>query len=233
LLYDPSADRGLEKRGRFVTKKIAVLAVISLVAGSFAFAAPKRVDQMKAAKMRNKAKVKAVQRGPNVVGTITYDTGVPGAGFHPGPKTNAGNRFNSDMGGPLLMTGQLTMIAFFPSTTAGFVTAFGPPDGAGNAVVLSSIAVSGAVPSAFNTVSGLNIAVGPDFLAGAWEVHPTLQQGMDNMSVGGQGFHAFDVFTMFSVGVATQFAPIPGQNALVRASGNILVPVELMNFQVK
>lgn len=223
-----------------MTKKIALIAMVSFVAGSVAIAAPKLNKERQAAKAakiansKSKAKAKAVRRAgaPNVVGTVTYDTGVNNAGFHPGPKNNAGNRFNSDMGAGLLMTGQLSQIAVFPKTTYGFVTAFGPPDGAGNAIVLSSIFFSGAAPSAFNTIN-VGIGVGPDFLVGAWEIHPTIQVGMDNMSVGGQGFHAFDLNTNFSIGLGTGFAPIAGQNALVRATGNILVPVELMNFQVQ
>jgi hypothetical protein len=214
---------------------VAVIALAALVAGSvtFAVAAPKRLTSAKDAKGKAaKGKVKARHGGPNVVGTIVYDTGVPNAGFHPGPKNNAGNRFNSDMGGPLLMTGQLTMIAFFPNVSGtGFVTAFGPPDGAGVAPNLGSFGVSGIVPNQFNTVSVGAIPVGPDFLAGAWET-TTLRQGMDNMSVAPQGFHAFDLNTNFP-NSGTGFAAIPGQNALVRATGNILVPVELMNFQVK
>ena len=219
-----------------MNKKIAVIAVLAVAAGSLTWAAgtPKRSQQQLAAKQKAaKGKVRAA-RAPQVVGTVVYDTGAPNAGFHPGvPKNNAGNRFNSDMGGPLLMTGQVTMAAIFPDRTgSGFVTIFGPPNGAGSAVVLLSYAVSGMAQSAFNTATFPPVGVGPDFLAGAWETS-SLHQGMDNMSVAPQGFHAFDLITHFATGVGTGFAAIPGQNALVRATGNILVPVELMNFQIQ
>jgi hypothetical protein len=217
-----------------VTKKIAVIALLSVAAGSLTWAAatPKRNQQLAAKAKAARGKVKAGQ-APRLIGTVIYDTGMPGAGFHQGPKNNAGNRFNSDMGAALLMTGQVTMAAIFPNVSGtGFVTIFGPPDGAGNAAVLVSSLVTGMVGNAFNTVTLAPVGVGPDFLAGAWET-TVLHQGMDNMSVAPQGFHAFDLNTNFSIGLGTGFAPIAGQNALVRAGGNILVPVELMNFQIQ
>jgi hypothetical protein len=56
--------------------------------------------------------------------------------------------------------------------------------------------------------------------------------GMDDQSVSGQGFHAFRIQAHFQ-NPGTMFQAIPGHNLLVRATGNILVPVELMKFGVE
>jgi hypothetical protein len=227
-----------------VSKKVALVATLFLTAGALTLgaAAPPRSQKEIKAKGALKAKgakahAKAVRAkdAPHVVGTVTYDTGAANAGGWPGPQNNVGNRFDSAAGGPLLMTGQVSMVTFFPVQAGGtgFVTLFGPPNGGGSASNLGSIQVSGPIANTFNIVNVGNIAVGPDFLAGAWQLLPgTLVNGMDNMSVGGQGFHAFGCNTNFP-GACTGFVTVPGQNALVRSTGNILVPVELMNFQVQ
>ena len=46
------------------------------------------------------------------------------------------------------------------------------------------------------------------------------------------GFHAFQLVTHYP-GAGTGFAPVANRNTLIRAHGNIVVPVELMNFSIK
>jgi hypothetical protein len=55
--------------------------------------------------------------------------------------------------------------------------------------------------------------------------------GMDDMTINGQGFHAIIGTTMLPN--LTMIAPIPSRNALLRVSGSILTPVELMDFKVR
>lgn len=218
-----------------MTKKLAVGLVMCMAAASLASSAPAKPRLKKPGQKLTHAPVKGnrASRAPHVVGTVTYDTGANNAGFFPQTAgLNIGNRFNSDMGGPLLMTGQLTMATFFPQAATGFITVFGPPNSMGSAANFGSFLISGLAPGTFNSANVGPAAVGPDFLAGAWLNGSSVGIGMDNMTVGGQGFHAFQAVTHFP-GSATGFAPIPSRNTLVRATGNILVPVELMNFSVQ
>jgi hypothetical protein len=216
-----------------VTKKLAIAVLMCVAAGSLLAAAPPKLGKGPKAKAV-KGRVKAVRAkdAPHVVGTVTYDTGTNNAGFSSGSGTNVGNRFNSALGAPLLNTGNVSALSIFPAGSAGYVTVFGPPNTMGTASNLGSFQFTGAAPAAFNVVGLPGIAVGPDFLAGVWQNGPSVAVGMDNLTVGGQGFHAFNLNTNFP-GAGTGFAPIPTRNALVRATGNILVPVELMNFSVQ
>lgn len=212
---------------------LAVTAVALLAAGSLAIAAaPSKVGHgPKAKAVKGRVQAKRASDAPHVVGTVTYDTGTNNAGFSSGAGTNVGNHFNSALGGPLLMTGNVASLSIFPAGTGGYVTVFGPPNTMGTAANLGSFQFLGAAPAAFNVVALPGIPVGPDFLAGLWQNGSQVAVGMDNMTANGQGFHAFNLNTNFP-GAGTGFTPIPSRNALVRAIGNILVPVELMNFQI-
>jgi hypothetical protein len=53
---------------------------------------------------------------------------------------------------------------------------------------------------------------------------------LDAGTVGGQGHHGMGINWAGSVG--TGFAPI-AINTIMRASGNVLVPVELMQFSIE
>jgi hypothetical protein len=171
---------------------------------------------------------------PQVVGTITYDTGV-NAGFP--PDTGAivvGNRFNSALGGPLLMTGMVTMAVIFPQNGGNnSFTFFGPPNGAGSATQIGAIQVANMLAGVFNTVAVTGITVGPDFLGafyGQFGGTPGLV-GLDSNQVNGQGFHAFQATT--ALPQITMFAPIANRNAMYRVVGDVLTPVELMNFKIE
>jgi hypothetical protein len=218
-----------------VTKKLAVGLVMCMAAASLASSAPAkpRLKSPNQKLLHPAVKGHRAARVPHVVGTVTYDTGANNAGFPPPTGgLNIGNRFNSDMGGPLLMTGQLSRATFFPQTGTAFITVFGPPNSMGSAANFGSFLFSGLAPGTFNTGAFGPVAVGGDFLAGAWLNGGSVNIGMDNMSVSGQGFHAFQAVTHFP-GSCTGFTPIPNRNTLVRAHGNIIVPVELMNFSVQ
>jgi hypothetical protein len=184
--------------------------------------------------------VQGAKRGrssDNLIGTITYDPGAPADAFlsEPGGNNIVANRFNSALGGPL-RPGNLTGVTFFPGIVQGsaIVTVLGPPVG-GNATILGVTYLVGIVGNTFNTVNlAPPVAVPADFMAGQYvgAFGGTDQAGLRNASVNGQGFHAHQM-NFVGTNTATGVVPLPGQNVMFRATGNLLVPVELMDFQVQ
>ena len=180
-----------------------------------------------------------VRVGPavhQVVGTVQYDTGV-NVGFHPDVGQRVvGNRFNSDMGGPLLMTGMVTMATLFPQN-AGFqsLSICGAPNGT-TAMVLAFFSAN-LIANQFNAVTLTPaVTVGPDFLGlfiGFYGGTPAGLLGMDDMINPGQvGFHAMSGTYVGGMTV-NNLATVPNRNAMFRATGDILVPVELMDFKLE
>ena len=55
---------------------------------------------------------------------------------------------------------------------------------------------------------------------------------MDDMTNLGQGFHAFQGTYMFP-NQMINFAVVPNRNAMLRVAGDLLTPVELMDFKVQ
>ena len=175
---------------------------------------------------------------PEVVGTVQYDTGV-NVGFHPDVgQLVVGNRFNSNLGGPLLMTGMVSMATFFPQNGGGpqSLSFFGPPNGT-TAMIIMFFAVSGLVAGQFNAITlAAQVPVGPDFLGtfiGFYGGTPAGLLGMDDMTNPGQvGFHAISgIYTVG--GTLTNVTMVPNRNAMFRSRGDILVPVELMDFKLQ
>jgi len=172
----------------------------------------------------------------NLVGTITYDPGAPPDAFmsEPGGNNIIANRFSSALGGPL-RPGNLTGVTFFPGIVNGtvIVSVLGPPAG-GVAPILAITYLIGIVGNQFNTVNlAAPVAVGADFMAGQYvgAFGGTDQAALRSASVAGQGFHAHQM--NFAGTVATGVVPLAGQNVMFRATGNLLVPVELMDFKIQ
>jgi hypothetical protein len=165
-------------------------------------------------------------------GTVVYDPGAPADFFTNGDASNDifGNLFNTSNGNPL-MPGNLTAVTTFPQPvgTDVIMSLLGPPAG-GNAVVLQTVPVLGAVANTFNQVP-VTQSVGSSFLVGQYlgSFNGPDSVGVRSASVNGQGFHGFQI--NFQAGTATGFAPLAGQNVMVRASGTV-IPVELMSFEV-
>ena len=172
----------------------------------------------------------------NIFGTITYEPGAPADAFasEPGGNNVVSNHFNSAMGGPL-RPGNLTGATFFPGIVQGtaVVSVMGPPAG-GQATIIGVTYLTGIAGNTFNTVNIGPFAVGADFMAGMYvgAFGGTDQIGLRNASVNGQGFHAVQM-NFIGTNTATGVVPLPGQNAMFRASGNLLVPVELMDFKLE
>jgi hypothetical protein len=174
--------------------------------------------------------------GPRVVGTITYDTGTLNALPIIGSYT-FGNQFDSALGGPVNASGSVTMLTFYLAGLSGtnaFITVYGPPSGT-TASVLSSANVMG-LALGTNTVNFATPVsyTGSSFLAGVWNLNtnPTAATndapGLDTGTIAGQGFHGMAINDI----VGTDFQTFSA-NAMVSSTGDILVPVELMHFEIE
>jgi hypothetical protein len=227
-------------------KKMA-LALALLLSGEWSAADRAREAKGSAKRVRGQVvphEPRALVRTPQLLGTITYDTGV-NIGFHPdalGGNLNrtVGNRFNSALGGPLLMTGMVSRLTVFPAHDGDqSVSIAGTPTTMNTAMVLVFLNVP-MMANQFNAVALTpNVTVGPDFLGIFLGAFGTYQAaGLLGMSDGefmGQGFHAFQAFyaNTGAAGRQTMIEALPNRNAMLRATVEVLVPVELMEFRIQ
>ena len=237
---------------RLVAGVVVVGAGIALLGGVAAVSAARKAmtkEERAQVRLQNRQRtgkeVRTVKPGArrqgraneNIIGTITYEPGAPADAFmsEPGGNNVISNRFDSALGGPL-RPGNLTGVTFFPGIVSGtaVVSVMGPPNGAGQATIIGVTYLLGIAGNTFNTVNVGPFAVGADFMAGQYvgAFGGTDQVGLRNASVNGQGFHAHQM-NFIGTNTATGVVPLPGQNVMFRATGNLLVPVELMDFQVQ
>jgi hypothetical protein len=218
-------------------KKAALVAVGLVLAGTGASSADSPERPGRASRM---AEATIVPAAPQLFGTVTYDTGV-NAGFHPDSPMAAmnrvvGNRFNSALGGPLLATGMVSLLTVFPANNGPqSVSIATAPTTMATAMVLDFV-TSPLVAGQFNAVPfAPPVNVGPDFIGfflGTFGTsHAAGLLGMSDMATMGQGYHAVQGF--YIGGMATMIEVVPSRNAMLRATGNILVPVELMDFTIQ
>jgi hypothetical protein len=190
---------------------------------------------------------------PRAFGTVAYDTtsisAVPSLG-----EMTFGNRFNSALtpGGtaiaPVQVSGSVTHLAWgmWGTTTQTswgtfWLTVFGPVSGT-TAPVLNSWPLGGLggptpLLVSWTLATPVNYT-GPSFLVGMLNSNSlaTLPWNgpcplLDSGTVGGQGHHGMGIF--WGPGTGTGFFPITSLNAIMRPRGNVLTPVELMNFTVE
>ena len=220
-------------------KKSALLAACLMVMGPVLYTAG-AADGGRGT--RKALDVRVVPPTPDVVGTVTYDTSV-NAGFHPDDPNGAnlnrcvGNRFNSALGGPLLNPGMVTMLTVFPANSgAQSVSVAGPPNTMGTAAVLAFVA-GNIMANQFNAVTIAPVSVTADFIGWFLGTFNQTQAagllGMSDMQNAGQGYHAVQGFYVSGMGISTMVVTVPNRNAMLRATGNILVPVELMEFKIQ
>lgn len=169
---------------------------------------------------------------PEAMGTIIYDNGIVTA--TPGISSYMfGNRFNTGAGVPVLASGTLTQLSFFIVTGAGtdnvFISLYGAPSGTTAPFVDDNSVPLNNGSGMFNTAAfpTPNVYAGSSFLAGVWYVAGDTV-GLGSGTVNAQGSHGIAINDI----VGTDFQTLPGLNALVGATGNILTPVELMQFSV-
>jgi hypothetical protein len=213
---------------------VAVAVVSAGVCGSILGA-----DERPGAAAR-RAEARIVPAAPQVVGTVTYDTAT-NVGFHPdtpnAPKHRVvGNRFNSALGGPLLATGMVSFLTVFPANNGPQSASIAlPPNASGTAMVLDFVTAP-LVAGQFNQVPFVPpVTVGPDFLGmflGTFGTfHAAGLLGMSDMATMGQGYHAVQAFYIGQM--VSTIEVVPNRNAMLRATGNILMPVELMEFRIQ
>lgn len=180
---------------------------------------------------------------PNVIGMITYDTGI-NVGFHPdvpagSPNLNriVGNRFNSHLGGPLMMTGRVFTVTIFPAADGKqSLSIIGPPNAMGSAAVLDFLNVD-VMANQFNTVQfpSPGVPIGPDFIGVFVGVFNSSQPagllGMSDMTIFGQGYHAIQGFYTAPL-MATMLEAVPNRNAMFRVRIDVF-PVELLDFRLE
>ncbi len=158
---------------------------------------------------------------PDVVATVTYDTGAPADAIG-NVGDSVGNRFNTHLGNPLL-DGTAYGISFYAGDTSFstvFFTFFPDPP-----VFSSYFQAFGIVGGAFNafTFAPIN-PPGTTWLAGI-----SRYVGLVNDTTQGQGFHGGQINWITN----NTFDPYPNQNAMVRVTGDLVIPVELMHFDVE
>mgnify|MGYP007073190870 CR=1 FL=1 len=213
-----------------MSKRLALIVLALVVVASVAVAQSNTRSGVRGMKVPGKPGI------PSVVGTVQYEPGAPADVLQTGTANEIiGNLFNSASGSSL-QAGTLTAASFYPGALTGayaIVSAFGAPTGGGNVPGLAIYYVSGAAPFTFNSF-GMNLGVGATFVLGQYIglFDGPDQAALRSASYNGQGFHGAQL-NFISAGLATGFTLLPGQNAMMRATGDILIPVELMNFDVE
>lgn len=157
---------------------------------------------------------------PDDVGTVIYDTGAP-ADLIRNDVSSGGNLFDTAQGNPLI-GGTVYAVSFYVGQTAftsGAFTFFPNPP-----VASTYFIVTGINGGAFNAFSHTPVNVGTTFLAGV-----SRYLGFVTDSTQGQGFHGGQI----NWATNQTFNTYPGENAMMRVTGDIVVPVELMHFDVE
>jgi hypothetical protein len=221
-------------------RKATLAALALLLAGSGTVATT--AERLGRGRRTGEARVSRMAMEPNVIGTIQYDTGV-NAGFHPdgqlGGNLNrvVGNRFNTALGGPLMMTNMIFTLTVFPANSGlQSVSVATGPNSMGTAMVIDYLNAN-LMANQFNEIP-INPAAsvgGGEFLAlflGAFgSTQPAGLVGMSDMGTMSQGFHAIQGFYRSNM-IASQLVPVPNRNAMVRAAIDIF-PVELLEFEIQ
>lgn len=178
------------------------------------------------------AAVESGEARSRALGTIIYDDGVVTAA----PAISSycfGNHFNTANGSPVNASGSITQLSFFIVSGAGtdnvFVSFYSEPAGTVAPFIEDFSVPLNNGSSAFNTATvSPQVYTGPGFLAGVWYVAGDTV-GLGAGTVNGQGHHGMAINDI----VGTDYQTLPGLNALVGATGDVLVPVELMSLSVE
>lgn len=167
---------------------------------------------------------------PLDLGGIIYDDGSVDGTLGVSSVT-VGNQFDTSNGNPLTASGTIFSASIYwasVSGTAAFLSIYDQQAGTSANVLLSS-----SLPAATGFVgySGLSVGyVGNSFLLGGWQPAATASDivGVSSGTTNGQGFHGMTINDISGTGFNR-----PGTfNMVGGASGNIIIPVELMDFEI-
>ena len=197
---------------------ITTLSIIGLLGASVLSAQVVPVD-------RNASKGTRAD-APDGTGIVVYDPGAPADALlgQQGPSVT-------------VSPGSVYFLSFYMANATlggGLAVMWGPPTGGGGAPAIASFTVGTIPATGTNGVSFTPVFVGSDFMAGIYvnSGQPSRGQvGLRSASTNGQGFHGMQI--SFGGGAGANYASLAGQNAMVRAAGTIIVPVELMEFDVE
>ncbi len=184
-------------------------------------------QQENLAKIRDSGRPARPGTGDLGTGSIQYDPGAPADAFPPSnlPTTWWGNLFNSANGLPLsagtitqisVYIGQIRTLDAFKIVNVGSTFATAPG-------LNATASYAFAVGTPYINSSSV---VGTQFFAGMIVGGLFDQVGLRSATTNGQGFHGLQ--RSFN-GNST---PLPGLNAMVRVRGNVVIPVELLEFEV-
>ncbi len=169
-------------------------------------------------------------------GTIAYDSGIFGVCC----RTNRtiGNQFDTALNpagtaiSPVSMSGSISAISFHMIHVGGgavFLSLYDNVTGT-MADLITSISVPAAPGSNYVRFPIPIPYSGSSFLAGIWQFTPTSDTlAVATGTLGGQGFHGMSINAI----VGTGFTTLASLNAAVRTHGDIVTPVELLNFEVE
>ena len=229
---------------RAMSKEERRAAVLAHRAEQEAMARELGIEQEPAGYKRLPEPIPVAKRQTRVPGTsIQYDSGVV-TGFITLADLgrSAVNRFDNALNAngtaisPVQASGSLTMITFnmlqtflnsaywslysdIMGTTANFLTDVGVPVNTG----LNTINIGD-----FGTTQ--STYMGSSFLAGVFQFNTMYTRvAVDSNSTAGQGFHAYSINDV----VGTLLNSLGSNNFVVRVSGNVASPVELMNFEIE
>ncbi len=211
-------------------KKLSLTIIVgALLAPAIADAQPEPINER--GKPRSSVKLDGPIEG---VGVVQYDPGAPADSFlgQTGSIIDIGNRFNSRNGQPL-SPGSISGLSFYVTgnTYGNALVDLWTVTTGGLAFQFGSIGIGTVVNGTFNAATFSPLNLGIDFLAGLYLPSGGAgagQIGLRSASTNNQGFHAMQI-SFSSPNVST---PIPGNNAMFRVTGSIVVPVELMEFDL-
>jgi len=227
---------------------MAIVLILVLTAVAFAASADK-AERPSRPRLDTKPKITASPskaKDASVLTTIIYDPGAPADAFRNTASAGSalaivGNQFSSRSGSALLQSGTITGFTFFPNNAGStvVVSILGPAAGGSGTQHIASFQVYGVADATFNYASLLTpLGVGSSFNVGMYlgyiAGYPSI--GMRSASINSQGFHGIQAnFLYISSGnyAASGHTPLSGVNAMMRVSGDLLVPVELMNFTIE
>jgi hypothetical protein len=161
---------------------------------------------------------------PGGTGTIQYDPGPP-ADTLLSDTANLffGNIFDTQSGNPLDFPGTLTQLSWYQGSLALAGVFLAPPGAPTSYFVFAT----GGAPSAFNALT-LSHVVNGSFFGGLGALQGLFASvGARSATTNAQGFHGRQRNANGSVSNSLQ-----GLNVMFRATGNVVIPVELLEFEV-
>jgi len=161
---------------------------------------------------------------PAGTGTVQYDPGAP-ADTLLSDTTNIffGNIFDTQSGNPLDFPGTLTQVSWYQGSLALAAVLLAAPGGPSSYFVFAT----GGAPMTFNALTFSHVVNG-SFFGGMGAIPGLIASvGARSASYNAQGFHGRQRNANGAVSNSLQ-----GLNVMFRATGNLVIPVELLEFEV-